>query len=153
MHKIPNPENDDMGYSLFTPTIDAVVMGRTTFETVLAFDIDWPYKKPVFVLSNKLKKVPEELKDSVHLLSGTCLEILTRIHKSGYGKLYIDGGHTIQNFLKEGLIDEMIITVIPIVLGGGSQLFGKPGKPIDFECVNSKLYLNNIVQNHFRKVQ
>ena len=54
LNSIPNPDNNDMGYVEFNKGIDALVMGRTTFETVLGFDVDWPYSKPVFVLSNKL---------------------------------------------------------------------------------------------------
>lgn len=56
LHSIPNPENDDMGYVKFEEKIDALVIGRGTFETVLGFDVDWPYHKPVFVLSNKLTR-------------------------------------------------------------------------------------------------
>jgi len=55
LNTIPNPDNNDMGYTEFTKGIDALLMGRKTFETVLGFDGDWPYNKPVFVLSNKLK--------------------------------------------------------------------------------------------------
>jgi len=149
MHKIPNPDNDDMGYTSFTSTTDAIVMGRTTFETVLAFDIEWPYKKPVLVLSNTLKNTPEKLSGSVHLLKGTCKEILSEIHKKGHYKLYIDGGRTIQNLLKEGLIDEMIITTIPVVLGDGFPLFGKATKTIDFECIESAIFLGKNCSKSF----
>jgi len=58
---IPNPKQDDMGYFKFIKDIDALVMGRSSFETVLGFDVDWPYTVPVFVLSNSLNKVPENL--------------------------------------------------------------------------------------------
>ncbi len=51
LNSIPNPDNIDMGYGEFTSQIDALVMGRITFETVCGFDIDWPYQKPVFVLT------------------------------------------------------------------------------------------------------
>ena len=68
LHSIPNPENDDMGYVEFNNEIDALVMGRTTFETVLGFDVEWPYDKPVFVLSNKLKEIPESHKGKAFLV-------------------------------------------------------------------------------------
>ena len=59
LHSIPNPNNDDMGYIEFTNNIDALIMGRTTFEIVCGFDVDWPYDKPVFVLSRTLSEIPK----------------------------------------------------------------------------------------------
>ena len=145
LHSIPNPENLDMGYIEFTSHIDALVMGRTTFETVCGFDMDWPYKKPVFVLSTTLKKIPEDYKNKVFLFKGVLTDIIEQIHQKGYRRLYIDGGATIQGFLKEDLIDEMIITVIPILLGGGTLLFSEFSKELEFECVDSKVYLKKII--------
>ena len=149
LHSIPNPENIDMGYGEFASQIDALVMGRTTFETICGFDIDWPYQKPVFVLSNSLTNIPEIYEDKAFLVKGTLKEILGQIHKKGYHSLYIDGGRTIQSFLKEDLIDEMTITIIPYLLGGGIPLFTELPDKLDFECVDSKLYLEKVAQNHF----
>ncbi len=149
LHSIPNPDNEDMGYVEFTNGIDTLVMGRTTFETVVGFDVPWPYNKPVFVLSNKLKEIPESHKEKAFLVNGTLTEILEQIHGKGYGRLYIDGGKTIQSFLKEDLIDEMTITTIPYLLGGGIPLFSELAKRLDFECVDSNIYLDQVVQNHF----
>ena len=92
LHSLPNPDNDDMGYVEFSNEIDAHVMGRTTFETVLGFDVDWPYNKLVFVLSNKLKEIPESHKEKAFLVKGKLTEILDQIHEKGFKSLYIDGG-------------------------------------------------------------
>ena len=124
-------------------------MGRITFETVLAFDIDWPYKKPVFVISKTLEQIPDKLSEKVELFNGSLSDILLKIHQKGHHRLYIDGGKLIQSFLKEDLIDEMIITVIPILLGGGVPLFSDLTNQLQFECKESKLFLDAIVQNHF----
>ncbi len=117
LHSIPNPDNIDMGYGEFISQIDALVMGRTTFETICGFDMDWPYEKPLFVLSNTLKEIPKDYKDKAYLIKGTLTEILEQIHQKGCHRLYIDGGTTIQEFLKEDLIDNLVITTIPILLG------------------------------------
>lgn len=151
LHSIPNPDNDDMGYVEFIKEIDALVMGRKTFETVLGFDVDWPYSKPVFVLSNKLKEIPASHKDKAFLIKGTLTEILEQIHNKGLNRLYIDGGTTIRNFLKEDLIDEMVLTTIPILLGGGSSLFTELPNKLKFELIGKKTYLNQISQNHYRR--
>jgi len=150
---IPNPEKIDMGYVEFNTEIDALVMGRTTFETVLGFGIDWPYDKTVFVLSNTLTEVPKELKGKVQLVKGSLQEVLKIIHDQGYYRLYIDGGGTIQSFLKEDLIDEMVITTIPVLLGGGTPLFSGLSQQLHFECIATKRYLDKIAQNHYRRVR
>ncbi|NVJ87179.1 MAG: dihydrofolate reductase [Algoriphagus sp.] len=139
----------DTGYGAFMAQIDALLMGRNTFETVCSFDIEWPYEKPVFVLSNRLKEIPKALQDKVKLVSGPLQEVLDAIHQQGHHHLYIDGGKTIQSFLKEDLIDEMIITTIPFVLGGGIPLFSELPNPILFECVSSQTFLGKIVQSRF----
>lgn len=151
LHSIPNPDNEDMGYVAFTNSIDALIMGRRTFETVLGFDIDWPYSKPVFVLSNKLKEIPESHKEKAFLVKGTLTEILKQIHGKGYERLYIDGGTTIRNFLKADLIDEMVLTRIPILLGGGASLFAELPNELRFELIGTKTYLNQLTQSHYKR--
>ncbi|ADR23418.1 diacylglycerol kinase [Marivirga tractuosa] len=151
LHSIPNPNKDDMGYVDFTNGIDALVMGRKTFETVLGFDVAWPYNKPVFVLSNTLNEIPKSHKGKVFLVKGTLTEVLKQINEKGFHKLYIDGGTTIRNFLKEDLIDEMKITTIPILLGGGSPLFTDLPKKLKFELIESKTFLNQVTQNHYKR--
>jgi len=153
LHSIPNPDNIDMGYADFMAQVDALVMGRNTFETVCGFDIDWPYNKPVFVLSNKLSEIPLKYEGKAFLVNGSLNEVLAKIHKKGYKELYIDGGTTIRNFLKEDLIDEIIITTIPIMLGNGVPLFSSLNRQLQFECRESKIYLKKIVQNSFKRVR
>lgn len=151
LHSIENPTNNDMGYAAFVKNIDAMVMGRNTFETVSNFDCPWPYEVPVFVLSNSLHSIAEEYKGKVFLINGPLSSVLKKINDKGFHNLYIDGGRCIQEFLKEDLIDEMIITTIPILLGGGSPLFSDlPGR-MNFELIKSEVFLGDIVQNHFKR--
>lgn len=151
LHAVPNPKQLDLGYESFIKGVDAIVMGRNTFQTVCDFNMEWPYNKPVFVLSSSLGSVPEKLKAKVELLRGTPGEVLEQIHLKGYARLYIDGGRTIQDFLKEDLIDELIITTIPILLGGGAPLFGELPGAMEFEHVESGLYLDALVQDRYRR--
>lgn len=145
----PEINQIDSGYADFMAGIDALVMGRTTFETVCGFDIDWPYQKPVFVLSNTLVEIPEKARGKAELVRGNLSEILERIHQKGFFRLYIDGGKTIQSFLQADLIDELTVTVIPVLLGSGIPLFGSLPKQLVFECKETRLFLDKIVQNHF----
>lgn len=143
---LPNPTQDDMGYNDFIKDIDALVMGRNTFEIVHSFEGEWPYPKPVFVISNSMKEIPVELREKVFLVQGEIKEILKTLHSQGYHRLFIDGGKTIQSFLKEDLIDDMIITTIPYLLGGGIPLFGELDQQLNFQCVKTKLEINSVAQ-------
>ncbi|MBN3582963.1 dihydrofolate reductase [Algoriphagus aestuarii] len=145
----PEIDHIDTGFEGFTSQVDALLMGRNTFKIVEAFEGEWFYKKPVFVWSNSMKEVPDRLHDKVFLVKGTIHEVLDKVHSMGFQKLYIDGGKTIQTFLQEDLIDEMIITTIPVLLGSGIPLFGDLPKKLVFECIRSTRFLDKVVQNHF----
>jgi len=149
LSEIPNPNNSDYGFNDFIQKIDAIVMGRNTFEKILSFG-QWPYPKKVFVLSNKLKEIPEELTDKVEIIAGDIKSVTAGLNKRGFLNLYIDGGKTIQSFLKENLIDEMIITRIPILLGSGIPLFGKLEKPIRFDLVETEILDDLLVKSHYK---
>ena len=151
LHSIPNPDNLDMGFEQHMAHVDALVMGRNTYELVLNLACEWPYSKPVFVLSNTLKAIPASLKDKVFIIKGELKALTKQLNTQGYRNLYIDGGITIQNFLKADLIDEMIITTIPILLGGGIALFGELDRSLEFRCVSSELFNNGIYQNRFKR--
>ncbi|MCP3932134.1 MAG: dihydrofolate reductase [Bacteroidetes bacterium] len=147
---IPNPGKSDFGYAEFMSNIDAIVMGRVTFEKVLTFG-DWPYDKPVFVLSRTLSEVPDHVTDKVKIFKGDLREILNQLDQQGYNNLYIDGGGTVQSFLKEDLIDEMIITKIPILLGGGYPLFGKLSQHLKFKHKKTDVFENGLIQSHYAR--
>ena len=147
---IPNPNGDDLGYNTLMSRVDALIMGKNTFEAVLGFGIDWPYSKPVFVLSNTLKMIPADLIDQVEIIRGPLADIIDDLGKKGFNNLYIDGGKTIQSFLKEDLIDEIIVTTIPILLGGGAPLFSELLEKIELEHIKTEVFLNEIVQSHYK---
>ena len=149
LNTVPNPDNIEMGFESIIKRIDALLMGRGTFETVCSFDIDWPYTKPVFVLSNSLEKIPDEYSNFAELVQGSISDILKDLGSRGYSRFYVDGGKTIQSFLREDLIDELIITTIPILLGGGTSLFSEIPNQLDFDLKETKVLLGHIVQSHY----
>lgn len=149
LHSVPNPENDDMGYGEFMRNIDAIVMGRNTFDIVCSFGIDWPYNVPIYVMSNRLESVPSELSEKVSLVSGDLLDIMDKIHSKGHSNIYIDGGKTIQSFLAEDLIDEITITIIPCILGEGIPLFVNSAQKLNFKGSRTHIFLNQVIQNTF----
>ncbi len=138
-------EGEDFGYSEFMNSVDALIMGRNSFEKVITFG-DWPYQKPVIVLSSKSLTIPDELTDKVYYMNGTPSEVLDQAKEMGYKNFYIDGGKTIQQFLNAGLIEKLIITKIPVILGSGIPLFGKLEKDLELKLLNSTEFKNGFVQ-------
>lgn len=149
LHEIENPNQIDMGYQEFMNSIDALVMGRKSFETVIGFGIPWPYEKPVYVLSRSELSIPEELKNKVFPIKGDPLSIKAQLEEQKLHQLYIDGGQTIQSFLREDLIEEMTLTTIPVLLGEGTPLFGELKKRLNFKCVETKQFLGEVSQRKF----
>ncbi|MBI5223710.1 dihydrofolate reductase [Candidatus Micrarchaeota archaeon] len=150
LEQFPNPDGSDFGFEKFIQGIDAIVMGRKTFEKVLEFE-RWPYKKPVFVISTTIKNIPKKLEKQAELIHGKPNEILERLAKRKLNSIYIDGGKTIQSFLAEDLIDELTITRVPIILGDGIPLFVKTDKEIEFEHVKTEVYKNGLVKSYYRR--
>ncbi|MGD1805031.1 dihydrofolate reductase family protein [Dapis sp. BLCC M126] len=148
LEELPNPEQSDYGFAKFMNNIDAVVMGRKTLEKVLTFE-RWVYNQPVFVLSNSLTKLPEEIFGKAEIVSGEIKRLIIQLNQKGYQNLYIDGGRVIQSFLQEDLIDEMIITRAPILLGKGFPLFGQLEKHLQFRHKKTEIYNNTLVKSHY----
>ncbi len=137
-------------YTEFASTIDAIVIGRGTFEKVLTFPA-WPYEKKVFVLSASMKQVPEELKGIVAILAMKPKALLSHLSKEGLSSIYVDGGKVIQNFLNDDCIDELIITKLPVLIGSGISLFGHLDDDLQFNHMRTKVYANGLVQSHYER--
>jgi len=147
---IPDKEKEDYGYHSFMESVDALLMGRNSYEMVLSFGGDWHYgKKPVYVWSSKKLNIPDKISDTVKQLNGNVREVIQQLEAEGISKVYVDGGKTIQTFISEGLLDEMIVTVIPILIGSGLPLFGNVPKDIRVEHRYSQSYPNGFVQSKY----
>jgi dihydrofolate reductase len=146
---LPADGGEPHGYDEFMATVDAIVIGRKTFETVLAFDA-WPYgKKLVVVLSESISELKTPAGAVCRLMSGLPQEILARLAEDGLKHLYIDGGVTIQRFLQAGLIQRLIVTRIPVLLGSGIPLFGPLSHDIRLEHVATRSYPSGMVQSEY----
>lgn len=147
------PEGEDTGYGEFMSSVDALVIGRNTFEQVLSFG-EWPYgSTPVIVLSRQLKSLPNDVQDTVSLTADDPEKLVQRLSAQGLNHLYIDGGLTIQSFLAEGLIDEITITIIPILLGEGKPLFGPLPEDVKLEHISSQAFEFGFVQSKYHVVK
>lgn len=142
---------NDYGYARFLETVDGVVMGRGSYETVLGFD-HWPYAKPVVVLSSRLDdtSVPPGLKGKVRICGRSPRAIMQQLADEGWRAAYIDGGLLIQSFLAQELISEMTITQIPVLLGSGRRLFGTSEKDIELTLEETRGYPLGFVQSRYR---
>jgi len=150
--EVPNPGNSDYGFSEFMDRIDGIIMGRNTFETVVSFE-EWPYNKKVFVLSKTLKSLPNGYQEKAQIVCGEIKDIVESLHKEGFINVYVDGGKTIQCFLQEDLIDELIITRIPIILGSGIPLFTDIDQELKFKVVNTEVLNQNLVKSTYLRIR
>lgn len=146
------PDAGDLGYDEFIKSVDVLIMGSTSFEKVLSFG-EWPYDKtPVIVLSHRNLVIPDRLHGKVRVENLAPGELVSQLEREGASHLYIDGGKTIQGFMKAGLIHEITTTQIPIILGSGIPLFGSLGVERSLIHQGTKLYSNGFVQTTYRVV-
>jgi dihydrofolate reductase len=146
----PLPEGDDAGYGELFNAVDALVMGRGSFEKVLSFGF-WPYdNKPVIVLSGSLTEIPAHLPDVVGIDPAKPRAFVQKCLARGYRHIYLDGGQVIQSFLREELVNEITLTTIPILLGTGIPLFGHLERDVDLSLLRSRSWKNGMVQSTYR---
>jgi len=144
---------EDCGYGKFMADVDALVMGRHTLEQVLTFD-SWPYgPTPVVVMSHREISLPSNLQSSVSVSDEPPSVVAARLAKRGVKKIYVDGGLTIQSFLAAGLIDDITITVIPVLLGAGRSLFGPLPADVRLVHESTTAFEFGFVQNRYRVIR
>ncbi len=149
---LPPGGGEPHGYDEFIASVDAIVIGRKTFETVLAFDT-WPYgDKRVVILSSRPLDLSAIVGGVVEQMAGHPADIVARLAASGARHLYVDGGITIQGFLRAGLIQRLIITRVPVLLGEGIPLFGTLPHDIRLRHVTTRHFPSGLVQSEYRVV-
>jgi len=142
---------EDYGYAQFYDSVEAVLLGRRTYETSLAFD-EWPYPgKPCWVFSHGNIR---SLSTDVIRTARAPVEVMDHIGKSGLKRVWLAGGGALAaSFRAEGLITEYIITIVPVVLGAGVPLFADPGPPQRLQLVEEKSYPKGLVQIRYVRAE
>ena len=142
-------EPEEHGYEAFFASVDALVIGRGTFETVLAFPT-WPYgDKRVVVLSRRPLDLSKVRGGVVDQMSGDPRDIVAKLDAQGVKHAYIDGGDTIQRFLRAGLIQSLIITRVPVLIGQGRPLFGPLDADVKLRHVSTRTYPSGLVSSEY----
>lgn len=143
-------ELNGVTYERFIATVDALVMGRKTLEKVSSFP-DWPYEgTPVIALSHQPQQIPAHLEGKVEVMAGDVTSLVATLAERGMKHLYIDGGQTIQAFLDAGLVNELIITRIPVLLGQGIPLFSQVGSERELQHIGTYVSDNGFVQSRYQ---
>jgi dihydrofolate reductase len=137
------------GYNEFLASVDTIVIGRKTFETVLTLQA-WPYvDKRVVVLSSRLVDLSTAAGGVVKQMAGSPTEIVSQLAASGARHVYVDGGVTIQGFLRAGLIQRLVITHVPVLIGDGIPLFGSLPRDVRLRHVATRQYASGLVQSEY----
>jgi dihydrofolate reductase len=146
---LPPGGGEPHGYNEFMATVDTLVIGRKTFETVLGF-AEWPYgSKRVVVLSSHAMDFSTVRGGVVEQMSGSPAEIAAKLEATGSRHVYVDGGITVQGFLRAGLIQRMTITRVPVLLGEGIPLFGALPKDIKLRHLGTQSYPSGLVKTEY----
>lgn len=145
-------DGGDFGYQAFMDTVDTIVMGRRTYETVAGFGGEWPFagKRVVVLSSQAAGKSRSTSVGEVEWAAGTPQAIMAQLEASGTRQVYIDGGITLQGFLQTGLVDRLIITRVPVLLGQGRPLFGLLQADMPLVHVRTTAFRNGLVQSEYR---
>lgn len=146
---LPADGGEPHGYTEFMAGIDALVIGRKTFETVLAFPT-WPYgDKRVVVLSSRPIDFSAVRGGIVEQMAGPPAEIVAKLAALGIQHVYVDGGVTIQKFLRAGLVQRLIITRVPVLIGEGIPLFGALPADVRLRHVATQHYPSGLVKTEY----
>lgn len=144
------PAHEDGGFKRFLASVDTLVMGRNTFDMVMSFG-QWPYgETPVIVLTNRPLTIKPDLQKTVTVSQESPASLVERLGAQGVRHIYVDGGFTIQSFLKARLIDTIIITLIPVALGSGISLFGQQEHDVALKLTASKVLSCGFMQLRYR---
>jgi dihydrofolate reductase len=148
---LPAGGGEPHGYTEFMATVDALVIGRKTFETVLAFP-EWPYgQKRVVVLSSHPLDF-SKVRGTVEQMSGSPAELVAKLSARGIQHIYVDGGVIIQNFLRAGQIQRLTITRVPVLIGQGIPLFSTLPKDIRLRHLATHQYPGGLVKTDYEVV-
>ena len=149
---LPADGGEPHGYDEFIASVDAIVMGRNTFETVLSLGA-WPYgDKRVVVLSSKSVDLSAARGGIVEQMAGPPEQIVAQLAASGARHIYVDGGITIQQFLRAGLIQRLTITRVPVLIGEGIPLFGTLPHDIRLRHIATRHYPSGLVSSEYHIV-
>ena len=140
------------GFTEFFASVDTLVIGRKTFEVVLTFP-QWPYEdKLVVVLSSgklDLSAVPGR---RVEQMGGSPREILAKLEAKGVKHVYLDGGDTIQRFLRDGCVQRLTVSRVPVLIGDGISLFGALPRDIKLRHIATQTYAGGLVKSEYEVV-
>lgn len=142
-------EGEDYGYQAFFDSVDALLLGRKSYDVVLGFE-KWLYAgKRCLVLTHR----PTESRHGEEFVSGPIDALLERLRAEGVRRLYVDGGDVIQQFLAADLIDDLTVSVVPVLLGSGIPLFSSQGSERSLSLEGSRAWPSGLVQSHYRVVR
>jgi dihydrofolate reductase len=143
-------EQEPHGFSEFLASVDVVVIGHRTFDIVLKLGHLTLYgNKPMIVLSNHSLDFSFAPGGMIEQMSGEPTAIVTQLKSRGFKHVYVDGGITIQRFLAAGVIDRLVITRVPVLIGAGVPLFGPLPRDIRLRHIATRSYNGGLVQSEY----
>ncbi len=138
-------DGEDYGYAEFMAGIDALILGRSTYDSVLAFP-EWPFGgKRVAVLTHR----PLSSHQGEGAYAGALAPLLRQLHEEAVRAVYLDGGQAIRQGLQEGVVDSLTLNVVPVLLGRGRPLFDASVPVSRWQLASSRAFASGLVQNRY----
>lgn len=151
LDRVPNPDKLDFGYYAFYDSVDTLLIGRKTYEEVLGFGVDWPYPdSKTYIISKEEVEIKTENTFQLKGLLKEQIEMLRQ--EAGKDIWVVGGGVLISSILDLGLIDEMLITITPVILGEGIPLFPNKPKETQFELIKTEPFSTGFVNLTYKKL-
>nr|WP_295930002.1 dihydrofolate reductase family protein [uncultured Dyadobacter sp.] len=146
---IVEQEGQDYGYNAFIRTVDTVILGRRTYDKVLSFGIDFPHSdKECYVIT----RTPREQEGNIRFYTGNLTTLVANLKQQDGGTIFVDGGAEVVNaMMKEDLIDEFVVSIIPVFLGDGIRLFQDHRPEQKLELMGSQSFEKGLVQLHYKR--
>lgn len=149
---LPPGGGEPHGYEEFMASVDTIVLGRNTFEVVLRLG-EWPYTgKRVVVLSSRPVDLSRVGGGGVEQMAGPPAQIIAQLAAKGARHVYVDGGITVQGFLRAGLIQRVVITRVPVLIGDGIPLFGPLPHDVRLRHVQTRQFASGLVTSEYEVI-
>lgn len=144
-------DGEDYGYATFVETVDTVILGRKTYDKVLGFGIPFPHAdRMTYVMTSQQK----ESEGNVRFFNGSLHQLVSDLKAQNVRGVFVDGGASVVNqMLTQDLIDEIIVSTVPVILGKGVRLFGDSNNGSEWQTESTKLFESGLIQTRWTRLR
>lgn len=149
LDQLEHMKDEDYGYAEFLESVDILLIGRKTYEEVLGFGVEWPYQGKKSYVFTADSEFTTETPDT-EVVNELTPEFITQLQEAESDIWLVGGGKLIASFLKLGAVDDILVSIIPVMLGNGIPLFPEIHKDAKLQLVSCESFRNGVVNLSYR---